>query len=156
VGDGDAPTRGRGSLHGALVTGRPDGKLRLVAGRMVQRNEEKADRRYLPSLFAGPSDGRISPGHASCEADVTDIPGKLEPADHLKLYECAYFARGPIPEIGRLHGKSTTVLALATEEAGHEHRIPPAPASGASARALTAAPTWAPTAAPRRSSAPPA
>ena len=60
--------------------------------------------------------------HATLEAKVGDIRGKLEPADHHKLYEMAYFARGAILEIGRLAGKSTTILALGAREgeaAGH-------------------------------------
>ena len=90
---------------------------------IVQRNEDKVDRRYMPSLFAGGEEARIDSAHAECEQIVAQVRGKLEPADHLKLYECAFYATGPILEIGRLHGRSTTVLALGAEAAGHSHRI---------------------------------
>jgi predicted O-methyltransferase YrrM len=90
---------------------------------MAQLNVEKVDRRYRPTYFDGDRDGRISAVHAACEEAVADVPGKLEPADHLKLFECAYYATGPILEIGHQRGKSTTVLALGAAHAGHAHHI---------------------------------
>ena len=85
----------------------------------VQDNADKRDRGYLPSFFPGGREARISAAHADCETAVAEVRGKLEPADHLKLFECGYHARGSILEIGRLHGKSTIVLALGVRDAGH-------------------------------------
>ena len=46
------------------------------------------------------------------------IDGWLRPADALKLYELAYFAPGPILEIGSYHGLSTSILARAVVDSG--------------------------------------
>lgn len=64
---------------------------------------------YTPRLGLG---GYIGERHQVVIAEAQDIYGKLSRADHFKLYEAAYFARGPILEIGRLHGKSTAVIAM--------------------------------------------
>lgn len=88
----------------------------------VQRHEAKSTRGYAPSFFAGDHRARISVEHDACER-LVPIRGKLEPADHLKLYECAYYASGPILEIGRLEGRSTAVLALGSRAAAHGHPI---------------------------------
>lgn len=54
---------------------------------------------------------------------VSDIRGKLEPADHTKLYEAGYFARGPVLEIGPLHGRSTVVLAMGIRDGGGDGHL---------------------------------
>jgi predicted O-methyltransferase YrrM len=41
------------------------------------------------------------------------VPGWLRPEDALKLYELAYYATGPILEIGTYRGKSGTLMAIA-------------------------------------------
>ena len=51
-----------------------------------------------------------------------DIDGWLRPADALKLYELAYFAPGPILEIGSYHGLSTSILARAVADSGAQGR----------------------------------
>ncbi len=96
----------------------------MPPSRYVQPHENRDLRSYAPSMYAaGDDDGVfINETHATLEAEVDEIRGKLEPADHYKLYEMAYFARGPILEIGRLAGKSTTLLALGARDgpaAGH-------------------------------------
>lgn len=90
---------------------------------IVQSHDGKESRGYAPSFFPGGADARINDEHRRCESLVDDIRGKLEPADHLKLYEAAFHAQGPIVEIGRLHGRSTTVMALAARSAGSGTRI---------------------------------
>jgi len=64
---------------------------------------------YVPELGAH---GFLSPTHEDVPQAVADIQGKLMEGDQYKLYEAAYFARGAILEVGRLHGKSTTILAM--------------------------------------------
>ena len=77
------------------------------------RGCEPIYRSFEPSLYVPQrgSRGFIGGRHEEIVREVADIYGKLSPGDHFKLYEAAYFARGPILEIGRLHGKSTAVLA---------------------------------------------
>lgn len=50
------------------------------------------------------------------------IDGWLRREDALKLYELAYFAPGPILEIGSYHGLSTSILARAAAR-GHLQRL---------------------------------
>jgi cephalosporin hydroxylase len=50
------------------------------------------------------------------------IDGWLRREDALKLYELAYFAPGPILEIGSYHGLSTSILARAVADSGAEGR----------------------------------
>jgi hypothetical protein len=70
---------------------------------------------YVPAIGLR---GFISEQHEAITAEVQDIYGKLSPGDQFKLYEAAYFARGAILEIGRLHGKSTAVLAMGLRDGG--------------------------------------
>jgi hypothetical protein len=72
---------------------------------------------YVPEIGAR---GYLGPAHEGIPAAVEDIYGKLMVGDQYKLYEAAYFARGPILEIGRLHGKSTAVLAMGLRDGGAE------------------------------------
>ncbi|MEO8276870.1 MAG: class I SAM-dependent methyltransferase [Thermoanaerobaculia bacterium] len=51
------------------------------------------------------------------------IDGWLRREDALKLYELAYFAVGPILEIGSYHGLSTSILAGAAKDSGRGQRI---------------------------------
>jgi predicted O-methyltransferase YrrM len=93
----------------------------VTTGReFIHTHEEKTLRRYAPSFFA---EGYISERHEHLEDELVDIRGKLEPADHLKLYEAGYFARGRIVEIGRLAAKSTILLALGNQDAGRQDPI---------------------------------
>lgn len=46
------------------------------------------------------------------------IDGWLRRENALNLYELAYFAPGPILEIGSYHGLSTSILARAVAEGG--------------------------------------
>ena len=46
------------------------------------------------------------------------IDGWLRQEDALKLYEMAYFAQGPILELGSYHGLSTSILSLANRNSG--------------------------------------
>lgn len=56
-------------------------------------------------------------------ARVESIPGWLRPEDADKLWELAQRASGPILEIGTYRGKSTVLMALALNDAGHENVI---------------------------------
>ncbi|MEO8277032.1 MAG: hypothetical protein ABI639_12525, partial [Thermoanaerobaculia bacterium] len=51
------------------------------------------------------------------------IDGWLRREDALKLYELAYFASGPILEIGSYQGLSTSILVRATRDSGRRNRI---------------------------------
>lgn len=75
-------------------------------------------RSFEPSLYVPEIGlhGFLGPTHEGIPEAVADIQGKLMDGDQYKLYEAAYFARGPILEVGRLHGKSTAVLALGLRE----------------------------------------
>lgn len=93
----------------------------MLPARFVYRHEERRPfacepvfRSFEPSFYipAAGLRGFISERHERIADEVQDIYGKLSPGDQLKLYEAAYFARGAILEVGRLHGKSTAVLAM--------------------------------------------
>jgi hypothetical protein len=92
-----------------------------VSSRFVYRHEDRRPRGYEPiyrsfepSLYVPEIGlhGFLSATHEDVPAAVAGIAGKLMPGDQYKLYEAAFFARGPILEVGRLHGKSTAVLAM--------------------------------------------
>jgi predicted O-methyltransferase YrrM len=92
-----------------------------VTSRFVYHHEERRPRGYEPiyrsfepSLYVPELGlhGFLSATHEGVPQVVADIQGKLMAGDQYKLYEAAYFARGPILEVGRLHGKSTAVLAM--------------------------------------------
>lgn len=51
------------------------------------------------------------------------IDGWLRREDALKIYELAYFAGGPILELGSYHGLSTSILARAVADSGDDRRI---------------------------------
>lgn len=98
-----------------------------MKSRFVYRHEERRPRGYEPiyrsfepSLYVPELGlhGFLSETHEQVPAAVADIKGKLMPGDQHKLYEAAYFARGAILEVGRLHGKSTAVLAMGVRD-GH-------------------------------------
>lgn len=75
----------------------------------------KTTREYAPSYDWGAS--LLSDRHARIADAVWHIPGWLDPEDALKLYELAFFAGGPILEIGTYCGRSTVVLATAVADA---------------------------------------
>jgi cephalosporin hydroxylase len=77
---------------------------------------EKQDREYRPSYDWGSP--TLGDRHERIADAVWHIPGWLAPEDALKLYELAYFATGPIIEIGMYCGRSTTILATAVEDRG--------------------------------------
>lgn len=96
-----------------------------MASRFVYLHEERRPhgyepiyRTFEPSLYVPELGlhGFLSETHENVPAAVADIAGKLMPGDQHKLYEAAYFARGAILEVGRLHGKSTAVLALGVRD----------------------------------------
>ena len=93
----------------------------MARSRFLYRHEERRPRGYEPiyrsfepSLYVPEIGlhGFLSAAHEGVPEAVADIQGKLMAGDQYKLYEAAYFARGPILEVGRLHGKSTAVLAM--------------------------------------------
>jgi predicted O-methyltransferase YrrM len=76
------------------------------------------DPSYRPSYdFGGEF---LGPAHRAAATAVKGIPGWLRDEDVLKLYELAWFAGGPLVEIGSHRGKSTLVLAGALRDAGSE------------------------------------
>lgn len=90
--------------------------------RYVYPHCDRYARSYAPSLFepTDPSQPFLNGNQAKLVDDLAEVRGKLEPADHFKLYEMAYFARGPILEIGRLAGKSTICLAMGARDCGRQ------------------------------------
>ncbi len=83
---------------------------------------------YQPTYdFAGEFVNQQHASYASCaeKEHLVDlgIDGWLRREDALKLYELAYFAPGPILELGSYHGLSTSILACALRDAGNERRI---------------------------------
>ncbi|MBZ5556874.1 MAG: class I SAM-dependent methyltransferase [Acidobacteriia bacterium] len=51
------------------------------------------------------------------------VPGWLQRADALKLYELAYFSAGDILELGSFHGLSAMIMSMAVQEARRSIRI---------------------------------
>jgi predicted O-methyltransferase YrrM len=90
--------------------------------RFVYLHAERLARSYEPSFFSRES-RFVTENHARVEDLVRDIRGKLEPADHYKLYEAGYFARGTVLEIGRLLAKSTILLALGLSDGDGVHQL---------------------------------
>jgi predicted O-methyltransferase YrrM len=84
------------------------------------RSYEPIYRSFEPSLYVPELGlhGFLSATHEQVPAAVADIQGKLMEGDQYKLYEAAYFAQGPLLEVGRLHGKSTAVLAMGLRDGG--------------------------------------
>lgn len=80
--------------------------------RFLHFHSDKHDRAYAPSFFEPDSTGFLNPEQASLTELLGDVTGKLQAADHYKLYEAGYFSDGPVLEIGRSFGKSTIVLGL--------------------------------------------
>ncbi|HEY7830585.1 MAG TPA: class I SAM-dependent methyltransferase [Solirubrobacteraceae bacterium] len=78
------------------------------------RGYEPIYRSFEPSLYVPEigAHGFLGPVHEGIPEAVASIKGKLMEGDQYKLYEAAFFARGAILEVGRLHGKSTAVLAM--------------------------------------------
>jgi len=99
----------------------PGSDASVAVSRFLQPHLDKRDRAYRPSFYVG--DAFIGPRHETIEQLVGHVEGKLQPSDHLKLYEAGYFARGPILEVGRFSAKSTIILALGLRDAGHPWRI---------------------------------
>jgi len=82
----------------------------------------KAGRPYFPNYAF---DGYINDEHrwyAECEVDgvciKAPIPGWLQSADALKIYELAYYAAGDICELGTAFGLSCSILARACAASG--------------------------------------
>ena len=77
----------------------------------VPRPDKRSDTSYLPSYAIDGPD--LGDEHRRIGELVGDVPGLLRPEDELKLYELAYFATGPVLEIGTYRGRSTTIMARA-------------------------------------------
>ena len=80
----------------------------------MHRHDEKKTRDFAPSFYEA---GYLGAEHAAIVESLKSVRGKLEPADHLKLYEAGWFAQGPIVEIGPPAAKSTICLALGARRA---------------------------------------
>lgn len=71
---------------------------------------------YLPSYEL---EGEfIDDAHRGAPDLARPLAGWLRDEDVLKLYELAYFASGPVLEVGTHRGKSTVVIATAVARAG--------------------------------------
>lgn len=78
---------------------------------------------YLPTYrFKGDFIGERHAFYSTCpmQEHLIDlgVDGWLRREDALKLYEMAYFARGPILELGSYHGLSTLILSRANHDSG--------------------------------------
>jgi len=82
----------------------------------------KHDLSYAPS-WSVDGDRFLSPRHERVLDTIGAIEGLLYTEDAQKLYELAWFATGPILEIGTFCGQSTAVMAAALEDAGNPARI---------------------------------
>jgi predicted O-methyltransferase YrrM len=60
----------------------------------------------------------ISEAHSRASELVADVDGWLREEDALKLYELAFWAAGPILEVGTYRGKSGVLMATAARDAG--------------------------------------
>jgi predicted O-methyltransferase YrrM len=60
----------------------------------------------------------ISEAHSRASELVADVDGWLREEDALKLYELAFWAVGPILEVGTYRGKSGVLMATAARDAG--------------------------------------
>ncbi|HYM00139.1 MAG TPA: class I SAM-dependent methyltransferase, partial [Blastocatellia bacterium] len=77
---------------------------------------------YHKSLSRAPLDGeliRLNDRRWKGER----VEGWLRPADALKLYELAFFARGDVIELGTAHGLSTLIMARAIKDSRASRRI---------------------------------
>jgi MMP 1-O-methyltransferase len=83
---------------------------------VFRAHEAKRDRAYLPSYDFGAA--TLGDRHERIGEAVWHIPGWLEPEDALKLYELAWFARGPVLEIGTYCGRSAVIMAIAVADRG--------------------------------------
>lgn len=88
-------------------------KWRQPSGFVV--HADKHDRSYLPSYDWG--NLTLDDRHRRIADAAWDVPGWLSREDALKLYELAYFAAGPILEIGTFCGKSAITMALGLTDA---------------------------------------
>jgi hypothetical protein len=92
-----------------------------VVAPSFQLHPEKRDRSYVPSYDWGGSS--LGDRHDRIADGVWNIPGWLAEEDCRKLYELAYFSRGPILEIGTYGGRSAVTMALALRDAARQHPI---------------------------------
>jgi cephalosporin hydroxylase len=81
----------------------------------------KRDRGYVPSYDWGGD--VLSDRHDRVADSVWDVPGWLAREDAMKLYELAFFAPGPILEIGTYCGRSVITMATALTDAGRRGPI---------------------------------
>jgi hypothetical protein len=81
---------------------------------LVLHSDKDADMSYTPSYRLDGGDD-LGDEHRRIGELVAGVPGMLRPEDELKLYELAYFAPGPILEIGTYRGRSTTIMARAAQ-----------------------------------------
>ena len=98
------------SIEFALMSSAPPPAFRALATKTTSPA-------YEPSYELSGDGDLLGEAHARAGDLVADIPGWLRPEDALKLYELAYFARGPILEIGTYRGKSGTLMAMAVRDA---------------------------------------
>jgi hypothetical protein len=86
----------------------------------VHLHENKSHKAYAPSFI---DEGFVSDRQPGLVDELSEVRGKLEPGDHMKLYEAGFFARGRIVEVGRLAAKSTIILGLGNRDAGRDDPI---------------------------------
>jgi hypothetical protein len=86
-----------------------------VARRDLVLLPNKLDFSYRASYAGGET---LEDGQRLALSAVGAVPGWLADEDVFKLYELAYFADGPVLEIGTYAGKSAITMALAVRDAG--------------------------------------
>jgi Methyltransferase domain len=84
----------------------------------LYRYDDWERREYRPTFFRPGDSAFLTERQAGLFELLGDINGKLDRCDYYKLYETAYFAAGPVLEVGRLGGKSTAIIAMALLDAG--------------------------------------
>ena len=93
-----------------------DDQSRAAASPEFLIHPDKCGRSYMPNYNWGSE--WLSDRHRRIADAVWDIPGWLSEEDSQKLYELAYFADGPILEIGTYCGRSTVIMATAIADRG--------------------------------------
>ena len=78
--------------------------------------DKTEDGAYEPSYEIGVPD--LGPRQREAVDSIRELDGWLLDGDAMKLYELAYFASGPILEIGTYRGKSAVLMAQALRDGG--------------------------------------
>lgn len=87
----------------------------------AQSYEDVDLRTYRPHFYSGTGDDLyLNETHANMYEIMHKFRGGLAFPDYFKLYEIGYYAQGPVLEIGRLAGKSTSIIAMGMRDGEKE------------------------------------